>query len=386
MRYLTFIGQSLSSYLALAAGFGCLAYLSTQVGRVQSPSIGAWEGVAESLVLVAKRDSKPSATIKVPKPPPLAEDSADSNTATLPPELDTSEPETSPDMKMPAEDDTVPVVGKEPAETEPKDTGPPWVVVDAGHGGQDGGSVHNGIIERTLTLDIAERVEAHLKKAGLRVKMTRSTNVYVDLEERSEIANRTNAAAFVSIHLNANLNSSVSGLEVYYSPQKTLRAKRLLQAALKLDHIQGLEDGRSERLATAVQNAASSASGARNRGIRERGYTVVIGSSMPAVLVECGFISNPSEAAKIKTTSYREKLAQGIAKGVTTYLQAQAGNPMRDIFLAEPKVEDPPPEELMGPPSPFIFGPPRPPARLPEDSESSPEEPEATDESLPKAA
>ncbi len=382
MRYLTFIGQSLSSYLALAAGFGCLAYLSTQVGLVQSPSIGAWEGVAESLVLVAKRDSKPTTTIKVPTPPP-AEDSADSKTAPLPPELDTSEPETPPDMKMPAEDDTVPVVGKEPAETEPKDTGPPWVVVDAGHGGQDGGSVHNGIIERTLTLDIAERVETHLKKAGLRVKMTRSTNVYVDLEERSEIANRTNAAAFVSIHLNANLNTSVSGLEVYYSPQKTLRAKRLLQAALKLDHIQGLEDGRSERLATAVQNAASSASGARNRGIRERGYTVVIGSSMPAVLVECGFISNPGEAAKIKTTSYREKLAQGIAKGVTTYLQAQAGNPMRDIFLAEPKVEEPPPEELMGPPSPFIFGPPRPPSEAPaKDAET----PESTGESLPKAA
>lgn len=382
MRYLTLLGQSLASYLALAAGFGCLAFLSTQVALVQSPSIGAWEGVAESLVLVAKRDSKPTATIKVPSPPP-SEDKTDAKTGPSPSAFDASEPETSPDMTVPSEGDPVLPTDEEPVAIEPKDTGPPWVVVDAGHGGQDGGSVHNGIIERTLTLDIAERVETHLKKAGLRVKMTRSTNVYVDLEERSEIANRTHAAAFVSIHLNANATTSVSGLEVYYSPQKTLRAKRLLQAALKLDHIQGLEDGRSERLATAIQNAASAASGARNRGIRERGYTVVIGSAMPAVLVECGFISNPTEAAKIKTSAYREKLAAGIAKGVTNYLQAQAGNPMRDIFLAEPKVEEPPEDELMGPPSPFIFGPPRPPAAEPEESGAETGEPEPDGEATP---
>lgn len=377
MRALSILGHSLASYAALAAGFLGLAFLSSQVARIESPRIGAWEGVAEQLTLVASRDSKPTKTIKVPPVPKLQT------------EPDTSEPEVT--MREPPEKPPEPPP-KEPAEPEPpEDKGPPWVIVDAGHGGGDGGSVHNGIIEKNLTLDIAKRVEAHLKEAGLRVKMTRDKDVYVELEERSEIANKSRAAAFVSIHLNANLTASVSGLEVYYSPQKTLQAKRLLQAALKLDHIQGLQDGRSERLATSIQKYACEASGARNRGIREKGYTVVIGSAMPAVLVECGFISNSAEASKIKTTSYRDKLAKGIAKGITTYLQGQAGDPLRDIFLAEPVVETPPPDELHGPPSPFEFGPPKPPnlappADSPEREPSPVDAPDEKDQALPKAA
>lgn len=379
VRVLSILGHSLASYGALAAGFFLLWLLSGKLALIQSPSIGAWEGVAEKLTLVASRDSEPTTKIKVPGsagPAPAPKEAAAKAKADIA-------------MREPTlKDDPPPKKPEPPPETEPDvDIGPPWVIVDAGHGGGDGGSVHNGIIEKTLALDIAKRVETHLKKAGLRVKMTRDKDVYVDLEERSEIANKTGAAAFVSVHLNANLTSSVNGLEVYFSPQKTLRAKRLLQAALKLDHIQGLQDGRSERLATAIQKYACELSGARNRGIREKGYTVVIGSAMPAVLVECGFISNPAEAKKIKLSSYREKLGQGIAKGITTYLQAQAADPMRDIVRAKPKIEPPPPEEWHGPPSPFEVGPPRPldlkPAgdkelKLPKDT--------APDKALPNAA
>lgn len=222
----------------------------------------------------------------------------------------------------------------------------PLVVVDAGHGGGDGGAVWNGIVEKNLALTLALKLKAQLEKLGIDVQMTRSKDVFVSLENRAAMANRTKADVFVSVHLNSAGNEAgVRGIETYYSTNKSLPAVRALQAAFQLKSTVGLRDRRGEKLAAAVQRQVCQGTGSGDRGTKERAYTVVHGASCPAVLVECGFISNPKEAALLKTRAYQEKLAGGIARGVATFLHGQELDPARGLEL--PKTEGP---ELHGPP------------------------------------
>ncbi len=251
-----------------------------------------------------------------------------------------------------AETEEVPEV-EEPAAPAPKESSPkrerPLVVVDAGHGGGDGGAVFHGIIEKNLALVLAQKVRAELQALGMDVKMTRSKDEFLTLEARAALAERARADAFVSVHLNsAGDEDSVHGIETYYSGSKSLAAARQLQAAFNLPTSTGLRDRRGERLASVVQRHACQATGAANRGIKERAYTVVHGASCPAILVECGFISNPKEAARVKTAAYQNKLAAGIAKGIASFLHGQELDPGRGIELPpEPEKSAPP---LVGPP------------------------------------
>ena len=222
----------------------------------------------------------------------------------------------------------------------------PLVVVDAGHGGGDGGAVWNGIIEKNLALTLALKLKAQLEKLGMEVLMTRSKDVFVSLENRAAVANRVKADVFVSVHLNSIGNDvGVRGLETYYCTNKSLGAVRALQAAFNLKTTVGLRDRRGEKLAAVVQRLACQETGASNRGIKERSYTVVHGAICPAVLVECGFISNAKEAALLKTRAYQEKMALGIARGISSYLHGQELDPSRGLEL--PKTEEP---ALHGPP------------------------------------
>jgi N-acetylmuramoyl-L-alanine amidase len=129
----------------------------------------------------------------------------------------------------------------------------PLVVVDAGHGGGDGGAVWNGIVEKNLALTLALKLKAQLEKLGIDVQMTRSKDVFVSLENRAALANRVKADAFVSVHLNSAGNESgVRGIETYYCLNKSLPAVRALQAAFQLKTTVGLRDRRGEKLAAAV--------------------------------------------------------------------------------------------------------------------------------------
>jgi N-acetylmuramoyl-L-alanine amidase len=166
------------------------------------------------------------------------------------------------------------------------------VVIDAGHGGVDGGTVWNGLIERNLTLDVAKRVESLLKARGVGTAMTRRSNVTVSLDSRARIANRYTSAVFVSIHFNADRNRSVTGFETFY------------------------RSSRGRALAGAVQRSLDQKVTGRSRGIRYRDYSVLRGTMMPAILIECGFISNKSEAARCGSSSHRQKLAEAIAEGI----------------------------------------------------------------------
>lgn len=194
----------------------------------------------------------------------------------------------------------------------------PLVLVDAGHGGHDGGAVANDITEKNLALDIARRLRRELEASGLRVRMTRDADVFLSLEERAALAGKHGAAAFISVHLNTDgEGSAAEGIETYYAETKSLSSRQTAATT------SGAAAGSSD-FAALVQRMACAATQAQNRGTKARSYAVVAQSPCPAVLVECGFITSASEAARLKRESYRDQVATGIARGVAAFLQTRA--------------------------------------------------------------
>ncbi|MBE7495707.1 MAG: N-acetylmuramoyl-L-alanine amidase [Verrucomicrobiaceae bacterium] len=201
----------------------------------------------------------------------------------------------------------------------------PLVLVDAGHGGHDGGAVAHGSIEKHLTLEIARRLRTHLEAAGLRVVMTREKDEFLPLDTRAALTARHGAAAFVSIHINTDgSGTAAEGIETYFAAKPSLSAIR--QTGGK-----AAKRPASEDLAAQVQKHVCEATRAENRGIKDRGYVVISQAACPAVLVECGFLTNSAEAARLKDATHQEKLAQGIATGVKRFLQSR---PAGSVVLA----------------------------------------------------
>jgi N-acetylmuramoyl-L-alanine amidase len=200
------------------------------------------------------------------------------------------------------------------------------VIVDAGHGGQDGGTSGNGVQEKDATLDIARRVERQLRQRGIEVRMTREHDRYVELEERCAKIPQSNAAAFVSIHLNAATVRGVSGIETYFCSQRS----RLQPAG----DLPAMEDCRSEYLADLIQRRSCRATSATDRGVRDSHLYVVQHAACPAVLVECGYLTHAEEARRLKRDEYKEKLAVAIADGIRQYLIATSFNPRRGFSQA----------------------------------------------------
>ncbi|MBN8417625.1 MAG: N-acetylmuramoyl-L-alanine amidase [Verrucomicrobia bacterium] len=197
----------------------------------------------------------------------------------------------------------------------------PLVVVDAGHGGHDGGAVANGVIEKNMSLDIASRVKRELEAAGVRVVMTRSGDSFLSLDERAALAGRHEADAFVSVHLNTDgEGSDAEGVETYFAESQTLSARQFMPAA----SVQGRGVEGSAEFASTVQRLVCGATQAADRGIKARDYAVVARAACPAVLVECGFITSASESVRLKQEGYRDKVADGIARGVVLFLQSHA--------------------------------------------------------------
>jgi N-acetylmuramoyl-L-alanine amidase len=166
------------------------------------------------------------------------------------------------------------------------------VVIDAGHGGHDrGGIPGQRIAEKDMTLDVALRLRNVLSASGYNVVMTRDSDVFIPLGTRVAIANSYRNAIFVCVHFNATGRAGASGIETYFYSRDSLA------------------------LASAIHHYVT---GARLRvtAMSVAGYFVLRKTSIPAVLVECGFLTNPTEAAYIQTASYRQKLAEEIAAGV----------------------------------------------------------------------
>jgi N-acetylmuramoyl-L-alanine amidase len=167
------------------------------------------------------------------------------------------------------------------------------VVIDPGHGGFDrGGIPGQRVSEKMVALDTALRLQKLLQRAGLRTVMTRSIDVFVPLPVRAAIANAERDAIFVSIHYNASPRSSAHGIETYS------------------------ENNRGAELAARIQRQIINRVSSENRGIRSAEYYVLRNCQLPAVLVECGFLTNQNEAQLALTTAYREQVAEQIAAGI----------------------------------------------------------------------
>ena len=172
-------------------------------------------------------------------------------------------------------------------------------------------------MEKMLALDLAARVTRLLEEQGLRVHQTRKTDVFIPLEDRCKLANQMNAAAFISIHLNTSAAPEVSGIETYYCQSRPML---LARAMARPD--QGERSPRqSQRLAQLVQQHACLSTRANDRGARERAYLVVSQTACAAALVECGFLTHAGEAGKLSQEAYRERLAEGIARGTAEFLK-----------------------------------------------------------------
>lgn len=210
----------------------------------------------------------------------------------------------------------------------------PLVIVDAGHGGHDGGAVAGGAVEKDLALTLAQQLRDCLIAEGLRVKMTRDGDTFLPLEERAAVANEAQANAFVSIHLNTSSAPEVSGIETYYTERKSLSAQRALQARWQLT-ASSVKDQRGRWLAETLQRHVCQTTQAENRGVKERNYAVVTHTQIPAVLVECGFLTHPGEAARLKSSDYQKQLVQGLTQGIREFVQARKDHPNRGVVELE---------------------------------------------------
>jgi N-acetylmuramoyl-L-alanine amidase len=195
----------------------------------------------------------------------------------------------------------------------------PLVLIDAGHGGHDGGAVANGLIEKNLTLEIATLLRDELIAKGLRVQMTREKDMFLPLESRAAQTARTGAAVFISVHINTDgKGSDADGIETYFAGRPSLATARR--------QVSTISRGNEEALARLVQRHVCETTGANNRGIKQRDYVVIEEASCPALLVECGFLTNRQEAQRLKEAAHQQKIAQGIAAGVAQYLQTRPSN------------------------------------------------------------
>ena len=209
------------------------------------------------------------------------------------------------------------------------------LVLDAGHGGWDLGTVgRRGLLEKDVVLDIVRRLGKLVEtRLGAEVIYTRQDDTYLPLEKRTEIANLAQADLFVSVHANSSDDSSARGSETYYTntysslKARTADADAEGAAAENVDwtNVDIREKvQKSRRFAAAVQHAlyhalATQVPDMRNRGVKKASYVVLTGTSMPAILAEVSFVSSPADEAKLKNSNYRQKIAEGLYKGIAQY-------------------------------------------------------------------
>jgi N-acetylmuramoyl-L-alanine amidase len=212
----------------------------------------------------------------------------------------------------------------------------PLVVIDPGHGGTNSGARStSGVYEKRLTLAVSREVAVRLRKAGLRVLLTRHQDRYLTLAQRVQRANRAKAALFVSVHFNASESRSQRGFETYVLSRKAIdkEAKRLAMgaaqagrnddmAAILTDLRQRALAQRAGRFASMIQRGLRKVRGkALDRGLRQAPFDVLLGLQMPGVLVELGFIDHPVEGLQMLRRSVQQDLAKALAVAIKRFLR-----------------------------------------------------------------
>jgi N-acetylmuramoyl-L-alanine amidase len=216
------------------------------------------------------------------------------------------------------------------------------IVIDPGHGGKDPGTQISGDIqEKDITLDIAKRLAASLEKSiGCEVLLTRDKDVFIPLDERTAFANINKADLFISIHVNAHKRSSVYGLETYFLNMATDESAVIVAARENATSEKNISDlqsilndlmlntkiSESSKLAYKVQDGMmvkvkKTYKVNKSLGVKQAPFYVLIGAEMPAVLIETGFITNPTEKKRLLNDNYKNILVDGIARGVNSYIK-----------------------------------------------------------------
>lgn len=218
------------------------------------------------------------------------------------------------------------------------------IVIDPGHGGRDPGALGRyGTKEKTINLQIAKKLKRVLEKdLGAKVILTRDRDVFVPLRERSRLANKVGADLFLSLHCNYEKKRRTRGVETYFLSVARTKWERAVEnlenGALRYETDSEAESidvvkyvlsdmaqaqflKESQSLAMYVQEQLTRTLKQRNRGVKQAGFYVLVGTYMPAILVEMGFISHPSEERRLKNSNFQWKIAKGIALGVKQFLE-----------------------------------------------------------------
>ncbi|HFI0547603.1 TPA: GBS Bsp-like repeat-containing protein, partial [Streptococcus suis] len=192
------------------------------------------------------------------------------------------------------------------------------VYIDPGHGGADSGASYGGVHEKTLAMNVANKLKVNLLALGINVLMTRTADYNVDfVTERSRMANSSNADLFISLHFNATGagTTRAKGIETYWYQSNPSYPSKINQAY----HNDPTRLAESQTLANQVQASLIKETGAYNRGVKRETFAVLRETKIPAVLVEMGFMDNPSELQVIKQDSYQTKLAKALAQGIANW-------------------------------------------------------------------
>ncbi len=209
------------------------------------------------------------------------------------------------------------------------------IVIDPGHGGKDPGAVSQTRQEKQIVLSLSKTLSGILVKKGYNVRLTRETDVFIPLRKRTQFATDQKADLFISIHTNASTARQAAGIETYYlalASDESARITAMRENAgaeynmKELDALVGriLKESKStesRRLAELIQAQLTSEKQVKNRGVKHAPFVVLIGTKVPAVLVEVGFISNPKEGKKLTTKAYQRQLATAIAAGIEQYIK-----------------------------------------------------------------
>src|SRR6266446_5982645 len=209
-----------------------------------------------------------------------------------------------------------PISARAPAPPEPLAV----VVLDPGHGGQDSGAKVGNMLEKDLTLDVAQRVDRLLQAQGLATVMTRVGDAYVSLAERAALSNRVPNCVFVSIHFNEDNKPVASGVETYYAAHQVTPGLSVASWFPFLWRaISASPNVESQNLAGFIQEGLAARTQALNRGTKAEQFFVIANVRHPAVLVEGGFLTNKEDIAKLASDDYREQMAAAISEGIIRY-------------------------------------------------------------------
>lgn len=214
------------------------------------------------------------------------------------------------------------------------------IVIDPGHGGKDPGAIGpNGEKEKDITLAVGKLLADQLEEKGFTIYMTRRSDVFIPLEERTAFANKKKVDLFISIHVNANENVSSRGVETYFlnlttdaNSMKVAERENVMikQSMSELQFI--LRDlmlnariNESSRFASSIQHSVISSLnrsgyGGKNNGVKQAPFFVLMGARMPSALIEMGFITNPAECRLLQKRSHQESIVKGIVKGINTFI------------------------------------------------------------------